>query len=128
MSAAVQELALIKDWGTTLAYLVTKGIPGDGSRLVVLRDKAAEGLRLANVAVSTSADRRAMQLLAKHLENTNDWQDQLVNARKAMSAANYAITEDALNRDPLFQKITACSDFLGTMIPSREFSDNGACH
>lgn len=128
MTAAVQDLALIKDWGTMLAYGVTKGVPGDGSRLVVPRDRAAEGLRLANVAVATAADRHAMELLTNHFNNVKAWHDQLIKARKSMSTANYSMAEDALNRDPAFQKIASCSDFLGTMLPSGAFSDHASCH
>jgi hypothetical protein len=128
MSAAVQDLALIKEWGTTLAYAVTKGVPGDGSRLVLFRDRATEGLRLAKVAVSNEADREAMQLLTNHFNNVKGWHTQLINARKTMSTANYSLSEDALSRDALFQKIAACSEFLGTMLSNGEFSDNSSCH
>jgi len=128
MTAAIQDLALIKDWGTTLAFAVTKGVPGDGSRLVVPRDKAAEGLRLAKVAVSTEGDRNAMQLLSNHFDNVKTWHEHLVTARKSMSTANYSMSEDALNHDPAFQKLATCSEFLGTMLPNGTFSDNPACH
>jgi hypothetical protein len=128
MTAAIQDLALIKDWKTTLAYAITKGVPGDGSRMVVPRDKAAESLRLANVAVSTEGDRRAIQLLTNHFNNVKDWQEHLVKGRKSMSTANYSMSEDALSRDPAFQKLAACSDFLGTMLPGGNFADNSACH
>ncbi len=128
MTAAVQDLALIKEWGTVLAFAVTKGVPGDGSRLVLYRDRATEGLRLSKVAVSNDADREAMQLLTNHFNNVKSWHDQLVKARKSMSTANYSLSEDALSRDSLFQKITTCSDFLGTMLSAGDFSDNASCH
>jgi hypothetical protein len=128
MTAAIQDLALIKDWGTVLALAVKKGVPGDGSRLVIPRDKAAEGLRLAKVSVSTEGDRHAMQLLGNHFDNVKTWQENLVAARKSMSTANYSMSEDALNRDPAFQKLATCSEFLGTMLPNGTFSDNPACH
>ena len=128
MTAAIQDLALIRDWGTTLALAITKGAPGDGSRLVVPRDRAAEGLRLAKVSVTTDGDRYAMQLLTNHFDNVRTWQEHLVTARKSMSTANYSMSEDALSRDPVFQKLATCSEFLGTMLPNGTFSDNSACH
>jgi hypothetical protein len=128
MTASIQDLALIKEWGTTVALAITKGVPGDGSRLVIPRDKAAEGLRLAKVSVSTEGDRHAMQLLSSHFDNVKTWQENLVNARKSMSTANYSMSEDALSRDPAFQKLATCSEFLGSMLPNGTFADNPACH
>lgn len=128
MNAAIQDLALLKQWSSIMAYGITKGVPGDGSRLVVAHDKAAEGLRLANVAASTEGDRQAMQLLNNHFNNVNAWNDKLVNARKTMSSANYSMSEDALSQDPLYQKISTCAGFLNKMLPSGQFSDDGSCH
>jgi hypothetical protein len=56
MRTAVQTLAVIKDWTSTLTYAVQRGVPGDGSRLVVFHDRAAEALRLTRVAATTGAD------------------------------------------------------------------------
>jgi len=128
MNAAIQDLALIKHWRSVLAYGVTKGVPGDGSRLVIEHDKSAEGLRLANVAVSTNGDQQAMQLLNNHFNSVNSWNDTLINQRRNMDTANYSMTENALSQDPTYQKIAACSDFLAKMLPSGQFSDDGACH
>lgn len=128
MNAAIQDLALIKHWRSVLAYGVTKGVPGDGSRLVIEHDKSAEGLRLANVAASTNGDQQAMQLLNNHFNNVNSWNDTLISERKNMNTANYSMTENALSQDPTYQKIAACSEFLAKMLPSGQFSDDGTCH
>jgi len=53
MTAALSDLALIKDWHTTIAYALQRGVPGDGSRLIIFHDRAAEGLRLATVEASS---------------------------------------------------------------------------
>jgi hypothetical protein len=129
MNAAIHNLASVKEWYSTLGYAVQRGIPGDGSRLFVYRDKAAQSLRLATVAASTGSDRSALLMLNTHFKNVQKWNDKLVNSRKSMDTANYSLSPDALNDDPLYQKITRCAQFLGTMLPTGTFEDDGAsCH
>ena len=127
MTAAVQDLALIKDWQNTMAYAIQRGVPGDGSRLVILHDRAAEGLRLAKVQAHNPSDQDALQLLTNHFNQVDNWKRKLVDARKSMSTANYSASANALNEDAEYQKIAGCSQFLGTMLPSGKYEDNGAC-
>ncbi len=127
MNAAIQEVAILKEWRSYMAYGITKAVPGDGSRMVLNQDRATEGLRLAQVAATTDADRGAFQLLRKDFENVNQWYKTLVEGRKKMSTANYSMSEDPLKDDSHYQSIVACSDFLGAMIPSGTFSDDGSC-
>ncbi|HWY71874.1 MAG TPA: hypothetical protein VNX88_24620 [Terriglobales bacterium] len=128
MSSAVQDLALIKDWHTKLAYAIQRGIPGDGSRIVVLHDRAAEGLRLASVDASSHSDRQALQLLTNNFNQVDQWKRKLVDARKSMSSANYSLTPDALEKDSEYQKIVSCNQFLGTMLTGGQYQDNASCH
>jgi len=127
MSAAVQDLALIKDWHTTMAHAVQRGVPGDGSRLVVFHDRAAEGLRLATVDASSHSDQEALQLLTNHFNQVDHWKRKLVDARKSMSTANYSLTPDALEKDPEYQKIVSCGQFLGTMLAGGQYQDSASC-
>ncbi len=128
MKEAVQALAKIKQWRSAIAYALQHGLPGDGSRVFIVRDRAAESLRMATVAASTDSDQNARQLLANHFDNVNAWSTQMVEARRSMSTANYSMSPDALNNDPQYQKIARCSDFLGTMLASGKFEDEAACH
>jgi len=127
MSAAIQDLALIKDWQNTMAYAIQRGVPGDGSRLVILHDRAAEGLRLAKVQAHSPSDDSALQLLTNHFNQVDGWKRKLVDERRSMSTANYSASPDALNQDPEYQKIVSCSQFLATMLPSGTYEDNGSC-
>lgn len=125
MRAAIEDLGIIENWQNIVAYGVRLGIPGNGNPLVSVRDKAAEGLRLAIVASSTDSDRSALQLLTNHFNNVQQWVNTLVESRKNMDAAAYL--PSALNNDPLYQKILNCSTSLGTMLPSGTFTDDGSC-
>jgi hypothetical protein len=128
MSAAVSDMAIIKDWRTTIANGLTRGVPGDGSRLIVCHDRAAAGLRQATVAASTDSDQSALQLLTNHFDQVNRWYNKMVEARKNMNTGNYSMSSDALNNDSQYQRIASCATFLDTMIPSGTFSDDGSCH
>ena len=128
MKSAVQALTTIKQWRSAVAYALQHGIPGDGSRLFIVRDRAAESLRLATVAASTDSDQNARQLLANHFDAVNAWSTQMVEARRSMSTANYSMSPDALDKDSQYQKTARCSDFLAVMLPSGKFEDEAACH
>jgi hypothetical protein len=128
MTAAVKDLAIIKDWHTTIAHALQRGVPGDGSRLVVFHDRAVEGLRLATVEASTHSDQDALRLLTNHFNQVDRWKRKLVDARKSMSTANYSITPDALERDSEYQAIASCSQFLSAMLAGAKYEDNGSCH
>jgi hypothetical protein len=128
MKAAVQNLGIIKDWHTLLAHAIQRGVPGDGSRLVVFRDRAAEGLRLTTLSASSSADQDALKLLSNQFNQVDGWTRKLIKERKAMSTGKYSMTPDALDSDSQYQKIVSCEDFLGKMLVDGRYSDDGSCH
>ena len=128
MTASVQTLAVIKDWTTALSYAAQRGVPGDGSRMVIFHDRADQALHLAQVAVSSDSDRDAMQLLTNHFHTVSAWSDKLIGERKRMDTAKYSVSEDALKRDETYQKIVACNKFLSRMLPNGVFHDNSSCH
>jgi hypothetical protein len=127
MSAGIRELGILKEWTSYIAYAITKAVPGDGSRMVLNQNQATEALRLAQAAASTDADRSAYALLNAHFDHVNQWYKTLVDARKRMNTANYSMSEDPLKSDPQYKRIVTCSDFLGSMIASGTFSDEGSC-
>lgn len=107
----------------------TAGNTGDGSRVFVYRDKAAHGLTLATVAASNDSEHNAVRLLTTHFNHVQKWSTALVKSRKSLGTANYSMSVTALNDDPLYQTITRCSRFLGTMLAGGKFEDDGSsCH
>jgi len=128
MRAALQDLSVLKEWSTTLAHAIQRGVPGDGSRLVVFHDRAADGLKLARVAASNESDEDALRLLTNHFNTVSKWNDKLVAERKSMSTGKYSMNPNALANDETYQKITGCAKFLGTMLPSGQFHDNRVCN
>ena len=112
MSAAIQDLGVIKEWSSTIALGLQNGVPGTGKRLALNRDKAAEGLSLARVAATTPSDEQSLRLLTAHFNNVLKWYDQMVDARKNMNTANYSMSAGALDDGAVYQKIVSCSNFL----------------
>jgi hypothetical protein len=127
-TAALKDLAIIKDWHTTIAHALQGGVPGDGSRLVVFHDRAAEGLHLATVDASTHSDQESLRLLTNHFNQVDRWNRKLVDARKSMSTGHYSMSTDALERDSDYQAIAHCSHFLSTMLAGGKYEDNDSCH
>jgi hypothetical protein len=127
MRNAVQTIGVLKDWTNTLTYAVQRGVPGDGSRMVVFHDRAGEALRLSRVAASSDADQNALHLLTNHFNTVSAWSDKLVNERRNMDTGKYSITPDALKNDDTYKKINACTRFLGTMLPGGTFHDDYSC-
>lgn len=128
MRNAVQTLGVIKEWTNTLTYAAQRGMPGDGSRLVIFHDRAGEALRLTRVAASSDADQNALQLLTSHFNTVSAWSDKLASERKNMDTGKYSISQDALKNDDTYKKISACTRFLSSMLPSGTFQDDYSCH
>lgn len=128
MRQSIQAVGIMKDWTNMLAYAAQHGTPGDGSRLVVIHDRAAEALRLAKVAVSSDTDHNAFQLVSNHFNTVSTWSDKLVNERRSMDTGKYSMTENALSKDETYQKISNCTKFLSSMLPSGQFHDDYSCH
>jgi hypothetical protein len=127
MEAGVQFVSAIREWTNLLTYAAKRGSPGDGSRVVVLQDRAAEALRLSKVRASSNSDENALQLLTNHFNNVRTWSDKLVGERRSMDSGKYSLSPDLLERDELYQKMLACTTFLGNMLPSGQFSDENSC-
>ena len=51
----------------------TKGVPGDGCRIVLNQNQATETLRQAQVAASTEADHSAYKLIKANFDLVNQW-------------------------------------------------------
>lgn len=128
MRAGIEEIALMREWASPLAYAIQNGYPVTEQWVAGYREQAANGLRLAAVAVTTEADRSAIQLLTNEFEAVKEWSNKLVEARKSMDTAKYAMSASALQNDPLSQKIVTCGRFLGPMLASGQFQDDPSCH
>lgn len=128
MRAGIEEIATIREWASTLANAIQNGYPVTEKWEADYREQAAHDLRLASAAVSNEADRNALQLLTNEFEVVREWSSRLLEERKSMNTAKYAMSENALREDPTSQKVIACGHFLATMLGSGSFQDGPSCH
>jgi len=118
----------MREWASTLEYAIQNGYPITEHWAANSREQAAHDLRLAAAAVSNESDRNALQLLTNEFEAVREWSNKLVQERKAMDTAKYAISANALRNDPTSQKIITCGHFLATMLGRGSFKDDPSCH
>lgn len=128
MLAGIEEIATMREWASTLAYAIENAYPISEHWVAQSREQAAHDLSLAAAAASNESDRNALQLLTHEFEAVREWSNKLVQERKAMDTAKYAISDNALRVDPMSQKIIACGHFLAGMLGSGSFKDDPSCH
>ena len=124
LRAAIEEMAMIREWRTALTNAVQNGFPIGDDWMAIYREPALRNLRLAAVAASTDPDRSAYQLLSNEFDNMKKLSDRFVAAH---ASQNYTPT-DALKNDPLDQQILGCARSLAAMASSGQFVDDGSCH
>jgi hypothetical protein len=128
MRAGIEEFATMREWASTMAYAVQNGYQITAEWAANYREKAANSLRLASTSASTEADKQALQLLNNEFEAVREWSDKLVEAKKSMDTAKYALSPNALRDEALSQKIISCGRFLAKMLGSSSFQDDPSCH
>ena len=126
--AGIEEISLLREWASSLANSLQNGYPISENWVAGYRAKAHTGVGIVSAAVSTEGDRSAAELLNHEFETVQEWSNKLMEARKSMDTAKYAISPDALRNDPLSQKIVTCGRFLGQMLASGSFQDDASCH
>ena len=128
MKAGIEEISLLREWASSLANSLQNGYPISENWVAGYRAKAQTGVGMVSAAVSTDGDRSAAALLTREFETVQEWSNKLMEARKSMDTAKYALSPNALQNDPLSQKIVTCGRFLGQMLASGSFQDDASCH
>ncbi len=128
IKAGIEGIALMREWASPLATALQRGFPVTEDWVAGFQSKARTGLGIASAAVSTSGDQSAYGLLNNEFQLVQQWSDKLLQARRSMSAANYSLSPDALQNEPLSRQIVNCARFLGPMLTSGTFQDDASCH
>jgi hypothetical protein len=124
LNAGIETMSDIREWRSALQVAVENGYKLTDAGVDGYRAQATRNFHLASVAATTDADRNALQLLNKELGHMQQLNDTVQAARKNLSY----LAPDALQKDPLDQKILKCARSLGQMAASGEFLDDGSCH
>lgn len=128
MKAGIEGISLMREWASNLANAIQNGYPVSENWVSDARMRAQSGIAMASAAASSDADRNASQLINREFEAVHEWSNKLLESRKSMDAAKYAVSATALRTDPLSEKIVACGRFLGQMLASGTFQDDPSCH
>jgi hypothetical protein len=123
LRAAIEEMAMIREWRIALTNAVQNGFPIGDDWMAIYREPALRNLRLAAVAASTDPDRSAYQLLSNEFDNMKTLSDRFVAAHTAQTY----MPPDSLKGDPLDQQILNCARSLAAMAAGGKFVDDGAC-
>jgi hypothetical protein len=123
IKAAIEEMSVIREWRSTLANAVQLGYPVTEDWVDPYRALAQQNLLLVNLAASTESDHKAAELITNEFNNMKTLCDRFLNANKSRI---YTAT-NALDNDPLDQKILNCAHSLATMAANNQFTDGGPC-
>lgn len=126
-SAAVAELAEMREWRGAIGTMVTYGLAVSNSWSQDYHGRVEAGLAQTALAASTDADRSALPLLRSEFDNLTAWASEVLAARQALDGAK-TVDPNALRNDPSLAKITECGRFLNGMVVSATFTDNASCH
>lgn len=125
LTTSIRQLEDAMLWKEGIARVIKYNAP-PGPWLDNYGARAAESLRQASAQATTASDTEALELLKNQFNNLQQWNN-AVTAQQAMNGAQ-TMNASALKNDPLFNRISECSRFLGTMLTSGVFADNPACH
>jgi hypothetical protein len=127
MRAGVEAISTMREWRSTLAAAVQNSFSVNGTWVNDYQAKASAALRLAAVAASPPADHNALQYLQAEFDNLQAWSNGVVAGRQNLNA-ELAVRPAAIDNDPQYQRIVACSRYLGRMLVSGSFQGDPACH
>lgn len=123
LKAAIEQMSAIREWRSTLINAVQRGFPVTEDWTATFSSRAQQGLRLVSVAASSESDRNAVQLLTNEFNNMKALSGRFVEANRSRTY----IPTDALDNDPLDQRILNCGHALAAMAANNQFTDDGSC-
>jgi hypothetical protein len=121
--AGIEVMAQLREWHAALKNAIEHSYPINETWLAACRSQAQQALRLAEVAVNTTADKNALPFLTNEFNSMR----QLSNNYLQMAQSMTYITPDVLDSDPLDQKISTRGHSLASMVTGNEFVDDGSC-
>jgi len=126
--AGIEAIATMREWASTLAYAIENNYHVTDDWVAKYREEAQHDVSLASAATSTDADRKGLQLLTNEFAAVRAWSDKLVQARKTMDTAKYAMSAGTLRNEQSSQKIITCGHFLASMLGGGSYKDDPSCH
>ena len=124
LKAGLEEMAVIREWRSALINMIRQGQPVTEDWVGTFRRQAQQNLRFVSLAASNASARNALQLLTNEFNKMKKLSDRFVEANKARTY----VPPNALESDPLDQRILNCAHSLAAMASNNQFVDDGSCH
>ncbi|MGB8322485.1 MAG: hypothetical protein WCE52_05935 [Candidatus Acidiferrum sp.] len=123
VTAGIEAMAQLREWHSALRNAIMRGYPLADDWLAAYRNQAQQAVRLASVAVNTPSDRNAFPFVTNELNNMQALTNKYLQKTKNMEY----LDPNALDNDPLDQKIRTCARSLASMATANQFVDDGSC-
>jgi hypothetical protein len=123
VTAGIEAMAQVREWHAALKNAIERSYPLGEDWLTAYRARAQQALRLASVAVNTSADKSALPFVTNEFNNMSKLSDKYLQ----MSKSRTYIAPNSLDIDSLDQKIRTCAHSLASMATTNQFVDDGSC-
>lgn len=123
LSAGIETMREILEWHAALKTGVERGYPLSDVWFDNFRRQIQSSLKQTEAAASTDMDQRAFPLLT----NEFNTMDTLTDKYLKISANRDYLAPNALNSDPIDQKLLTCWQSLASMASSNQVVDDGSC-
>lgn len=125
LRAGVEEMSVIREWRSAIENAIRTNNPVEQSWVAGYRRNAEDRMAMATASATTDSDRQALPLLQNALSMVQQLSDRFLALRSTLTN----VRTDALDNDPLDQKILACAQGMAAVaIPGAQFQDVEACH
>jgi hypothetical protein len=123
LSAGIETMREILEWHAALKNGIERGYPLSDVWFGNFRRQIQSSLKQTEAAASTEADQRALPLLTNEFNTMDALTDTYLN----IAASRRYLPPDALNSDPLDQKLLTCWQSLASTASSNQVVDEGSC-
>jgi hypothetical protein len=123
LTAGIESMREILEWNAALKTGIERGYPLSDVWFGNFRRQVQSNLKQAEAAASTDMDHRALPLLTNEFTTM----DELTEKYLKIAASRDYLAPDALNSDPMEQKLLTCWQSLASTASANQFADYGTC-
>jgi hypothetical protein len=123
LTAGIESMREILEWHAALKTGIERGYPLSDVWFGNFRRQIESSLKQTEAAASTDMDQRALPLLTNEFNTMGALTDKYLE----IAASRDYLAPNALNSDPMEQKLLTCWQSLTSMASSNQFVDDGSC-
>lgn len=124
---AIGVLSEMREWRGAVGTILMYNVPVVGTWPQDYRARVKASLEQLGIGATTPDDEAATSLMQNEFSMLSDWADSVVTTRDNLNATN-TVSPNAVQNDTELAKISACSNFLSSMLVSGRFENNASCN